>query len=54
MIISEKQVLELLTIAKNAMGHSCYLHTQYSRNIAELVDKINSQQSDELKDISDE
>mgnify|MGYP003396885207 CR=1 FL=1 len=49
MIISEKQILQLIEVARDACFHRCYHHTEYQKEIFELLDEISIQQSEELK-----
>ncbi len=56
MIMSEKQVMQLITIA-NAYVTTCFRLGAYEREmqeVQELIATINNQQSEELKVISDE
>lgn len=52
MIISERQIIQLLIIANNFM--SAPLSNDFDackKQVATLLDQINNQQSDELKEI---
>ncbi len=52
MKISEKQIMELMAIAQGAMhGMSERGHDEASKFIACLIDTINGQQSEELKEV---
>lgn len=58
MIISEQQVMQLITLTaeySERLRHMPYDFTkQYSDNIDNMIGTILNQQSEELKDISDE
>ena len=53
MIISEKQILQLMTIARSASELAMQRQTQgwttFSSSVCTLLDDINDQQSEELK-----
>lgn len=54
MIISEKQVMELIAIATQAMHMALPKGSQWyewTLNVGRLLDKINAQQSEKLKHI---
>ena len=51
MIISEKQIMQLINIAENILNHLCFNHTKYQKVVAQLIDEINNQQSEELRDV---
>lgn len=51
MIISEKQIMQLISLATSTM-HSSYLSVESKIEIREFLDSIYHQQSEELKDTS--
>ena len=54
MVISEKQIFELIAIAHAAINIAFSKGSQWNewaKNVSQLLDKINSQQSQELKSI---
>lgn len=51
MIISEKQVMQLIQIATQYANHICNSYTQNQREILLLLETIRNQQSEELKEI---
>ena len=52
MIISEKQIMQLIAIAQcSAQRLMDQEHNELSREIGTLIDAIDNQQSDELKEV---
>lgn len=56
MIISEKQIMQLITIARNASDLAMQKQTKewmiFSSSVCSLLDNINDQQSEKLKEIT--
>lgn len=51
MIISEKQIIQLMDIAQDVIKHLCFNHTAFQDDIRKVLAEIKGQQSEELKEI---
>ena len=52
MIISEKQIIDLMKIAREFAGHPYNLYTSHGNDVYKLLETIELQQSKELKEVN--